>query len=74
MHEVDLARRRHEVVVRVLGVDAAFDGMALEVDVSLRDVERLAGSDADLRAHEIDARDGFRDAMLPWIRGLISMK
>ena len=38
--------------------------MALEVDVGLRDVKRLAGSDADLRAHDVDARDFFRDAVL----------
>ena len=52
----DLAGRGHEGV-RVLGVDAALDGVAGELDVLLGEVERRAGGDLDLLAHQVDAGD-----------------
>jgi hypothetical protein len=42
---------------RILGVDAAFDGVAAELDVALAEPELLAGGDADLRLHDVDAGD-----------------
>ena len=49
---------------RVLGIDAAFDGMAVELDVALRDFEAASGGDADLLEHEIDVGDHLGDRML----------
>ena len=49
---------------RVLGIDAAFDGMAMEFDVALRDFEAASGGDADLLEHEIDVGDHLGDRML----------
>jgi hypothetical protein len=59
----DRARVRQEVVLRVLGRDAALDREAArlhvvlrpDADLGAREVEALL--DADLRLHEIDARD-----------------
>src|ERR1700743_496022 len=46
-------------------VDAAFDGMAAELDRAAQDVlQPLAGRDADLGLHEIDTRDRFGDGVL----------
>ena len=42
--------------VRVLGVDAALDGVAALREVALREGQRLALRDADLQLHEVDAR------------------
>src|SRR5262245_48294601 len=50
--------------VRVLGVDAAFDGMAVETDVFLLERKRGAGGDPDLLDDEIDAGDHFGHGML----------
>ena len=49
---------------RVLGVDAALDGVALEHDLVLGEAERRAGGDADLLAHQVDAGDRLGDRML----------
>ena len=48
----------------MLGVDAAFDGVAGEADVLLAVAQRLAGGDADLLAHDVDAAHHLRDRML----------
>src|SRR5690606_28592177 len=60
--------RNHAVqgreAVRVLGIDAAFDGMDVEMDVVLPDGEAAAGGDADLLVHEVDAGDRLRHRML----------
>ena len=48
----------------MLGIDAAFDGVARERDVLLAIAERRAGGDADLLAHDVDAADHLRDRML----------
>lgn len=50
----DAAGTRHEGE-RVLGVDAALDGVAAHRDVALADRETLACGDADLFAHDVDA-------------------
>ena len=60
----DQAGRRAEVGGGVLGVDAALDGAAAVHDVLLREAQLLAGGDADLLAHQVDAGDQFRDRML----------
>ena len=52
----DLAGRGHEGP-RVLGVDAALDRMSAELDVVLRQPQRLAVGDADHLADQVDAGD-----------------
>ena len=59
----DLARRRREGA-RVLGVDAAFDGVALEMHVGLRERQAEAGGDADLLGDQVDAGDRLGHRML----------
>ena len=59
----DLSGRGQECH-RVLGVDAALDGVAAELDVVLRDRQLAAGGDADLLEHEIDAGDHLGHRML----------
>ena len=51
--------------VRILGIDAALDGVAANVD-RLRDHlrERMPGRDQNLALHQIDAGDRFRNRML----------
>ena len=56
-------RRWHESL-RVLGVDAAFDRVALNLDIVLRDIEFFAARDAQLFADDIDAGDHFGDRVL----------
>ena len=51
-------------VERVLGVDAAFDRMAGELDVLLLHRQRLARRDPDLLAHQVEAGDGLGHRML----------
>ena len=49
----------------MLGVDAALDGVALDFDLWRQNgAEALAGGDAQLSFHEVDAGDGFRDRVL----------
>ena len=50
-------------VERILGVDAAFDGVALELHVALRMAQRFAHGDHDLIAHEVNAGDFLGDGM-----------
>src|SRR5689334_16630120 len=50
----DAARRREELV-RVFGVDAALDRVATHLDLALRERQLLAGRDADLHLHDVDA-------------------
>src|SRR6516225_5778866 len=59
----DQARRRQEAV-RVLGVDAAFEGMPSAADVILLQGQALAPSDADLLLDEVDSGGHFRHRML----------
>ncbi len=59
----DLAWRGAEGC-RVLGVDAALDGVAVEFHVLLLHRKLRAIGDADLFAHKINAGDHLRDRML----------
>ena len=60
----DATGRRHEVLLRVFGVDAALDGVARPSHFVLRERERQARGDSNLLAHEVEARDEFRDRVL----------
>src|SRR5690606_16226505 len=51
-------------LVRVLGIDAAFDRMAAQLDVALAQIELLASGDTQLLLDQIDAGDHFGDRML----------
>ena len=56
--------RGPEAGARVLGVDAALDRVAAQLDVGLRDRQLGAGGDLDLRTHEIEAGDELGDRVL----------
>ena len=60
--EPDGAGRRGEVAGGVLGVDAALDRVAPELDVFLVETQLLTGGDADLLLDQVDASDllGYR--------------
>ena len=61
----DQTRRRHEALVRILGVDAALDGVTERRQRARRiDVEPLAAGDADLPLDEIDAGHHLGHRML----------
>ena len=60
----DAARRRLEAVMRILGIDAAFQHHARGVDIFLLKREFFAGGHAQLGLDQIDAGDHFRDRML----------
>ena len=64
VEELHLTGAGTEVRRRVLSVDAALDGVAGESHLLLRDVQRQAGGDAQLLAHEVDAGDELGDAVL----------
>src|SRR5687767_13444731 len=49
---------------RILGVDAALDRMATELDFALLARQLAAGGDADLFEHEVQAGDHLSDRML----------
>jgi hypothetical protein len=49
---------------RVLGVDPGLHGVAPELDVVLGERERVAGGDAQLLGHEVEAGDGLGDRVL----------
>ena len=60
----ELACGRHELVLGVLRVDAAFDGVAPSGDVFLANGKTLAGRDANLPSNEVDPVRDLRDRML----------
>ena len=60
----DLARRRHEVVVRILGVDARLDRVTADREILLLEGQLLARRDADHRLHDVDAGDHLGDRVL----------
>ena len=64
MIALDDAGARAEVVRGILGVDPELDGVAGEPDVGLADAEWLAGRDAQLHRHEVDAGQALGDGML----------
>src|SRR6185369_9805285 len=53
-----------ELVLRVLCVDAEFDGVAAQRDVRLREAERFARRDPDLGGHEIEPGQDLGDGVL----------
>src|SRR5258708_5267657 len=57
------ARRRAERL-RAVGVDAAFDRVAVKAHLLLREREGAAGRDLDLLAHQIEPGDHLGDRML----------
>src|SRR5205814_9140873 len=59
----DPARARREGL-GVLSVDPALDRVALETHGVLAVAERLTRGDADLLAHQVDARDHLGDGVL----------
>ena len=59
----DETRAGHECL-GILGVDSALDGVALDHDVVLRETQGSTGGDADLLAHQVDARHRLGDRML----------
>ena len=67
---VDFAGIRHEVVLRILGRDAALDGYAaaghigLALNADFRVGQSIAFGHANLRLDDIDIRNGLSDRML----------
>ena len=60
----DAAGAGPEIVEGVFGIDAAFDGVAFELDVALGMAQRLAHRQHDLVADQVDAGDFLGDRML----------
>src|ERR1700740_2558608 len=65
----DRSRRGHEGL-RVLGVDAAFDGVTADLYVALAVGQPLTRGDEQLRLHEVDAGDELGDRMLDLDTGI----
>ena len=59
----DLARAGREIG-QFFCVDAHFDSVAVDLQIFLREGHRLAFCNADLFAHQINAKDGFCHGML----------
>src|SRR2546423_7366554 len=59
----DSTGRRHEVLLRVFGVDAALDGVARPAYFVLRERERQARRDSNLLPAQVKTLDEFRDPM-----------
>ena len=66
----DVAGRGPEVVVGILGVDPAFDGMPLQFDLRLREPKGLAKRNLELQCHEVRIADKLRDRMLDLYPGI----
>jgi len=64
MQALDRTGTGPEIVVRIFGIDPAFDRMAGERNVLLAQLEHLAGSGTDLLLDQVDAGDRFRDRVL----------
>lgn len=58
------ADRRQEALLRVLGVDARLDGMAIQAQFVLGGRQRLAGGHAQLPFDQVMAGDHFGDRVL----------
>ena len=61
-------------MLRILGVDAGFDGPSAQADGGLPDGQMLAGGDADYLLDEIDAGDESVTGCSTWRRVFISRK
>ena len=53
-----------EIIIRIFGVDAAFDGMTVEFDIFLFVAQLPSARDADLLRHNVHACDHLGDGML----------
>ena len=60
----DEPRLRHEAAIRIFSINATFNRMTVGVNVGLLHAQRLARSNHDLLAHDVDARDHFGHRML----------
>ncbi len=60
----DRTGRWQEVMLRILGIDARFDGMAVDADFILGKRQLFAGCNAELPFDEIEAGDRLGDRML----------
>ncbi len=60
----DLSRARHESSAPVLGVDPAFDGVAVDFDIALPEGQFFAACDAEAGGDDIDAGDHLGDGVL----------
>ena len=58
------ARLRHESTVRILSVDAHFNGMTIDVNVLLREWQLFTGSNANAGLHDVYSSDHFRHWVL----------
>eukprot|EP00825_Cyclidium_porcatum_P032664 TRINITY_DN34880_c0_g1_i1.p3 TRINITY_DN34880_c0_g1~~TRINITY_DN34880_c0_g1_i1.p3 ORF type:complete len:393 (-),score=-18.84 TRINITY_DN34880_c0_g1_i1:877-2055(-) len=70
---LDPARTRAEIVEGILGIDAALNSVPLELDVVLRDPQRLAHGQQNLLPNQIDPRDLLGDRMLD-LNALVDLK
>ena len=61
---VEPAGGRQELRVRVLGADARLDRVTVDAQLVLLQRQRLAGGDAQLPLHQIQARDGLGHRVL----------
>ncbi|MNG18525.1 hypothetical protein D3C84_1026000 [compost metagenome] len=61
---MDLTRRRHEVAFRIFGINPTFDRPAVDLNVFLAERQRIAFSDRNHLADQVDARDKLRYRML----------
>src|SRR5262249_54966870 len=59
----DFARTRHEIVLGILGIDPALDGMSGLSDVTLSPRQIASGRYFDLGFHQVDADHAFRDCV-----------
>jgi len=62
--EADRAGRGGEIAGGILGIYPALDGMFVELDVALVEIEFFAVRDADLLLDEVDSGDFFSHGML----------
>ncbi len=66
----DRARRRREVLARVLGVDPALDRVAAQLEIILGDRQRLAGGDPDPLLDDVDPGHHLGHAVLDLDAGI----
>jgi hypothetical protein len=69
-----LADRRQEALVRIFGVNARLQGMAVDAQLLLGQRQRLAGGDLELPFDEVEAGDHLGHRVLHLQRVFISMK
>src|ERR1043166_1702351 len=70
---LDSSRAGPKIIEGILGIDSAFNGMSLELDVTLRVPQRFAHCNHDLIAHEIYSCDFFSYRVLD-LNALVHLK